>query len=61
MSNVNEVDWVMELRLQQAFDDLWDHILGGRVTFEEAYNRLKWGYSFDIADWFQEWWDEVSM
>ena len=60
MSQAYRVDWVMESRLQQAFDDLVELISEEIVTYEEVYLRLKWGTT-DVADWFEEWWDEVDL
>ena len=61
MSQFTRVDWVMESRLQQAFDDLADLISDGVVTYEEVRKHLRIGYAVEIADWFEEWWDEVDL
>lgn len=55
------VDWVMEKRLQQAFEDLAELISDGIVTYEDAHSHLRLGYSPEIAEWFEEWWDEVDL
>lgn len=57
MSNIVRVDWVMETNLQRAYEDIADLITGELVTFEEAYNVLKWGYAPQVAEDFAEWWN----
>lgn len=60
MSDINKVDWVMEIWLQRAYEDLADLITEGKVTFEEVHQRLKWTFAWEIADDFKKWWDEYE-
>lgn len=61
MSNTcTQVDWVMETHLQRMFDGLIELIRDELVTYEEVLAHLRIGYATEIADWFQEWWDEYE-
>lgn len=61
MSDAMQVDFVMETHLQNAFSELAWRITDGKLTFEEVRERLLLAYDSEFADWFEDWWDEVSM